>query len=449
MPSHKSLFFSLLFLALAFHCSFGGRNARLENLADRTWMDVCAFAGQEAGAAEVPWAYDPDHRLFIRVGGCTNTYSNEISSFDLGTESFTFLKHYDANALDRPGCCCNRGTCYDPVSHALYTYGGATSNGGPCRGEMTFWKGDIAANQWTELRNQGGIQSHVACDTAAGKVVIAYWDQGTFKHTRLYDPAADSIWSCPAMPGNADTEWVYYPVNYWNALEYVPAMNGVMQVGFFQKDSAGGYDAEWYTWLFNTGTQTWTDLQAPGLPAAYGRAILSYDPVGRVVLLMIAGQGLFVYEPGLNAWTQLDAGTPVPGEGNGWSEMFEYDSEHNVHLFVRLYPANRVWAYRYANEGGTALQGAPFLADAPVLSCIPNPFASSTSIQYRLRAQAQVRMGIYDLTGSLVRMLVSEARPAGLHSLLWQGPGNARASAYLVRLELGENRYTQKLIHLK
>jgi len=83
----------------------------------------------------------------------------------------------------------------------------------------------------------------------------------------------------------------------------------------------------------------------------------------------------------------------------------------------------------------------------------PNPFNPTTTIGYGLASQALVTISIYDINGQLVRMLVSDTKPAGLYTVNWDGrnqAGNSVASGvYLSRMSAGSFVETKKLVLLK
>lgn len=412
--------------------AWNGRNQALRDIPDQTWVKVCGFQGyypkpgMSGGAAEVPWAYDANKRVFVRYGGCTSTYSNECSFFDLGDTTWTFPWPYDATApTDRPGCGCNRGLCYDAVTRHVWSVGSASS--GCSAGGRGIWKGDMTARTWSYAKDLWGNQGHVACDTAARKIVCSYWDMGSGKNIMVYDTRTDSAHACPSMPGKT-AKGVGYPVDYWYALEYVPVMQGVMMVGHMRADSANGYKEGWFTWIFNTQTETWTDLGAGGLTGTIQRAILSYDPVAQVVLLMISGgRGLFAYTPGgSNTWEKVVTATgPLQDYstmyGYGWSEMFEYDPEHNVHVFAALYPFQRVWAFRYANEPASRAQMRGLRLVRPSIDCHPNPFNASTTLFISgIRTGEPSTLRIYNIFGQEIVDL-TQAVNDGKRQIPWTG----------------------------
>ncbi len=80
----------------------------------------------------------------------------------------------------------------------------------------------------------------------------------------------------------------------------------------------------------------------------------------------------------------------------------------------------------------------------------PNPFRTTTTIDYALPEAATVKIGIYDLHGRLVRQLVDRAEGAGTGQARWDGnfEGGAPASSgiYWLRMELGDQLQTRKLL---
>jgi len=51
----------------------------------------------------------------------------------------------------------------------------------------------------------------------------------------------------------------------------------------------------------------------------------------------------------------------------------------------------------------------------------PNPFSSSTTIQYELKSSSYVTIKIYSLMGNLVRVLSDDYQDAGMQKIVWDG----------------------------
>ncbi|MGH7492780.1 MAG: FlgD immunoglobulin-like domain containing protein [bacterium] len=89
----------------------------------------------------------------------------------------------------------------------------------------------------------------------------------------------------------------------------------------------------------------------------------------------------------------------------------------------------------------------------------PNPFNPSTVINFSLPAAGNVRLRVYDLSGQLVRTLVSGEMPAGQHSVRWHGDDAfnrfVAAGMYFYKIEVeGKNStyifaQTRRMLFLK
>jgi hypothetical protein len=107
----------------------------------------------------------------------------------------------------------------------------------------------------------------------------------------------------------------------------------------------------------------------------------------------------------------------------------------------------------YVAKYGDALTG---ISDAPVMARleqnIPNPFNPRTTIPYTLDAPGRIRIGIYDASGALVSMLDGGARPAGSHTVAWDGRDRSgkvvSSGVYFYRLE-GARGSARKMVLLK
>lgn len=83
----------------------------------------------------------------------------------------------------------------------------------------------------------------------------------------------------------------------------------------------------------------------------------------------------------------------------------------------------------------------------------PNPFTSETAISYVVPGASSVTLGVYDAAGRVVVTLEHGTRPAGRHSLAWDGrtaAGRALpAGVYFLRLDVGSEVLTHKLVLLR
>jgi hypothetical protein len=88
-----------------------------------------------------------------------------------------------------------------------------------------------------------------------------------------------------------------------------------------------------------------------------------------------------------------------------------------------------------------------------LLNGYPNPFNSSTAIEYLLDRKTHVEISVYDLLGRRVMVLVDSEKDNGQHSVQWAGidqTGSSVASGvYLCCMKTEESILSQKLLLLK
>lgn len=83
----------------------------------------------------------------------------------------------------------------------------------------------------------------------------------------------------------------------------------------------------------------------------------------------------------------------------------------------------------------------------------PNPFNPTTTIDYQVPSHGLVRLAIYTTAGQLVRVLVNDEQPAGMHRIQWDGTNasgqRVASGVYLYRISAGAQVAQRKLILMK
>lgn len=64
----------------------------------------------------------------------------------------------------------------------------------------------------------------------------------------------------------------------------------------------------------------------------------------------------------------------------------------------------------------------------------PNPFNSTTTINYTITTTSGINLSIYNTQGQLVETLLDRMMPAGRHSVVWEAD-QVPAGVYLVRMQ--------------
>jgi len=83
----------------------------------------------------------------------------------------------------------------------------------------------------------------------------------------------------------------------------------------------------------------------------------------------------------------------------------------------------------------------------------PNPFNPGTTIKYSITKRTRVKIGVYNILGELVKILVDETEEAGIYSTNWNGrnklSGTVPSGVYFIRLDAEGNFLTRKVLLLK
>ncbi|HDS01363.1 MAG TPA: T9SS type A sorting domain-containing protein, partial [candidate division Zixibacteria bacterium] len=83
----------------------------------------------------------------------------------------------------------------------------------------------------------------------------------------------------------------------------------------------------------------------------------------------------------------------------------------------------------------------------------PNPFNPETEISYSLPEDTWVTIKVYNISGQLVKTLVDDVKPAGRHTVSWNGTNqsNSRVATgvYFYRMETERFQKTAKMILVK
>ncbi|NIO29550.1 MAG: T9SS type A sorting domain-containing protein [Candidatus Latescibacteria bacterium] len=88
-----------------------------------------------------------------------------------------------------------------------------------------------------------------------------------------------------------------------------------------------------------------------------------------------------------------------------------------------------------------------------ITSIYPNPFNPSITIRFALVTSGRVSLRIYDARGVLIRTLLGESLPSGVHEVLWDGRDHrgqhVASGIYFAHLVAGDVRTVRKMVMLK
>ncbi|MFP4458514.1 MAG: T9SS type A sorting domain-containing protein [Candidatus Zixiibacteriota bacterium] len=88
-----------------------------------------------------------------------------------------------------------------------------------------------------------------------------------------------------------------------------------------------------------------------------------------------------------------------------------------------------------------------------MLSSYPNPFNAKTRIDFTIGQASDVELGIYDVSGRLIRTLASDFIEKGDHSIFFDGKSNngdnISTGVYFVRIKAGEDTAVERIMLVK
>jgi hypothetical protein len=80
--------------------------------------------------------------------------------------------------------------------------------------------------------------------------------------------------------------------------------------------------------------------------------------------------------------------------------------------------------------------------------CYPNPFNSSTTLQYSIKERSSVELVLYDILGREVKVFVNEEQDVGYYKINFNA-GRLASGIYFYRLQAGNFVETKKMVLMK
>jgi hypothetical protein len=345
---------------------------------------------------------------------------------------------------------------YDGPDHRIYALKGANT--------LEFWAYDCDSNRWQQksdvpLGTGKGVKEGSGLAYVALGYVYLLKGSNTDELWR-YAVAKDSWYPCARAPAGISGK-LYKD---GSCLIQGPGLLYALK---------GSYN-EFY--LYDPGKDSWYTKAPLPLVGSSGRkrkvksgAGLTHD--GRGLIYALKGnnsQEFWSYQLDSDRWMQLadlplGAGKRVKG-GGGLAAVgdnvyaLKGNNTWEFWMYGRFGPAAAASGSGLAavnqmgGEGDTTRSGVP-IADCG-LRIAPNPFSCATTISYSLPEPGKVSLKLYDVAGTLVRILASGYHAAGNSSFVVVPAGTAKREhrssfargVYVLKLETGDYRTTQKLI---
>ncbi|MCI0330761.1 MAG: T9SS type A sorting domain-containing protein [candidate division Zixibacteria bacterium] len=175
----------------------------------------------------------------------------------------------------------------------------------------------------------------------------------------------------------------------------------------------------------------------------------------------------------VTAAPRLDLGRASPDPGNnsilrGWKS---YSVGNYNTTTDSVYAKNNYWGGSASFTGPVAY--VPYLASPPAKLAVgdefegppalpnhfslnqnyPNPFNPTTTISLSLPQAEKITLAIYNILGQKVRILVDDEKPAGVHTVIWDGTDSrgspVSSGIYFYKLETSSFREVKRMLFLK
>ena len=394
--------------------------------------------------------YDPVRDRMVVFGGALGSYFNDVWTLSLeGTLVWTQLTPSGTPPRARSA----HSAIYDPVRDRMVVFGGRNSS------SVYFndvWALSLAgASAWTQLTPSGTPPSprgnHSAIyDPVRDRMVVfgGYYVNDVWVLSLAGAPAWTQLTPSGTPPSERDGHGAIYD----------PVRDRMVVFGGRGSHSIYFNDV----WALSlAGASAWTQLTPSGTPPS-ARVNFSaiYDPV-RDRMVAFGGFGLSSpYDlnevwalslAGTPAWAQLaPSGTP-PSVRNGHSAIYDSVRDRMV-VFGSNWGARDLWALEWfhADAVGEPPASLPISGLRPPA---PNPTRGPMTVSFSLAQEGRVRLGVYDVSGRLVRWLVDGERRAGTGTVVWDGTAESGirlgAGVYFVRLAGPGLRETRRVILLR
>ncbi|MCP4634232.1 MAG: T9SS type A sorting domain-containing protein [candidate division Zixibacteria bacterium] len=174
----------------------------------------------------------------------------------------------------------------------------------------------------------------------------------------------------------------------------------------------------------------------------------SYGPLNVFSNIPLNGMEVLYY-PGSS---QIVPGYAIPGEYTYWAYAGLYPSyitDSAGFKFTKLGASPESPLNSWETNGfPSSDQSADNMIAEIYSECYPNPFNSSTNIQYFIHNDSKVKLEVFNLAGQKVSMLVDRFQNAGVYSIKWDAV-NFSSGVYFYKLSANGENFTKRLVLLK
>ena len=163
--------------------------------------------------------------------------------------------------------------------------------------------------------------------------------------------------------------------------------------------------------------------------------------MSKTIPTIILSKGKLLSSSAINNQWYLD-GTPISG-ANSQEITPLIQGKYTVEV---TYPC----AKNFSEVMPVLITGLADFTFSSGFSVQPNPFIGETTVQYSLANPANVKLELYDLSGTHILYLESGLKPQGRHEFVFK-PNfyNLSTGSYVAKLTIGDKMGSIKLVALK
>jgi hypothetical protein len=301
--------------------------------------------------------WDSRRQVLIRYGGHNQggggEQGAEVWTFDPASARWTLM----TPNTSPPGVCCNAQNVYDPTTGRYLRFPlFSGSHGWQWQRELylndsSIWTYDLGENRWRNMRplpTPRLAPYRCASWDSDQQVAVVFGGEGSHEGTLIYDPWRNE-WRWPKPPHEPDSRSGGNMA--YDAARKVHVLFGAQ------------FTSDPHTWIYDVAKNEWRDAQPEVMPPTdKNDAVLTYDPVNRVVLAIVkisSGDDedarhevqTWAYDSGANRWTRMKP-APEPDSAGNRTRNLVFAPELNLAILENCTSRPReqqVWTYRFAD----------------------------------------------------------------------------------------------------
>jgi hypothetical protein len=157
------------------------------------------------------------------------------------------------------------------------------------------------------------------------------------------------------------------------------------------------------------------------------------------------------YQDSVTAEITLASGTNAAKmfnvQSNNWQAVTTETTDTGTRFLANFLPGGGL-LYLLEQQADVAAPQNRVVTELKLLRNYPNPFNSSTTIEYELTQKSPVKIVIYDSLGREISVLLDKVQTAGNHRLAWDAQEYA-SGIYLIKLTTAVGEQTRKISLVK